>query len=119
MNTIIPGMLMRDGEAVAPFGVMGGHYQTMGHVELLTGIIDRGLDVQEALDVPRSFGHDDVLDLEQSISPVIEAELQKRGHKIGRPGVPLGSGQIIWRDRATGSLIAGSDCRKDGSAAGF
>ncbi len=51
----------------------------------LTGIIDRGLDVQEALDVPRSFGHDDVLDLEQGISPVIEAELQKRGHKIGRP----------------------------------
>ena len=35
------------------------------------------------------------------------------------PIVPLGSGQIIWRDRATGSLIAGSDCRKDGSAAGF
>ena len=56
MNTIIPGMLMRDGEAVAPFGVMGGHYQAMGHVELLTGIIDRGLDVQEALDAPRSFG---------------------------------------------------------------
>ena len=75
MNTIIPGMLMRDGEAVAPFGVMGGHYQVMGHVELLTGIIDRGLDVQEALDVPRSFGHDDVLDLEQSISPVIEVLL--------------------------------------------
>ena len=65
MNTIIPGMLMRDGEAVAPFGVMGGHYQVMGHVELLSGIIDRGLDVQEALDVPRSFGHDGVLDLEQ------------------------------------------------------
>jgi gamma-glutamyltranspeptidase/glutathione hydrolase len=119
MNTIIPGMLMRDGEAVAPFGVMGGHYQAMGHVELLTGIIDRGLDVQEALDVPRSFGHDDVLDLEQGISPAIEAELQKRGHKISRPIVPLGSGQIIWRDQATGALIAGSDCRKDGSAAGF
>jgi gamma-glutamyltranspeptidase/glutathione hydrolase len=33
--------------------------------------------------------------------------------------LPLGSGQIIWRDRATGSLIAGSDCRKDGNAAGF
>jgi gamma-glutamyltranspeptidase/glutathione hydrolase len=119
MNTIIPGMLMRDGAAVAPFGVMGGHYQSMGHVELLSGIIDRGLDVQEALDVPRSFGHDGVLDLEQGISAGIEAELQKRGHKTTRPIVPLGSGQIIWRDRATGSLIAGSDCRKDGSAAGF
>ncbi len=119
MNTIIPGMLMRDGEAVAPFGVMGGHYQVMGHVELLSGIIDRGLDVQEALDVPRSFGHDGVLDLEQGISADVEAELQKRGHKTARVALPLGSGQIIWRDRATGALIAGSDCRKDGNAAGF
>ena len=49
----------------------------------------------------------------------IEAELQQRGHKIARPIIPLGSGQIIWRDRATGALIAGSDCRKDGNAAGF
>ena len=119
MNTIIPGMLMRDGEAVAPFGVMGGHYQAIGHVELLSGIIDRGLDVQEALDVPRSFGRDGVLDLEQGIPADIVAELEKRGHKIARPIIPHGSGQIIWRDRATGALIAGSDCRKDGNAAGF
>jgi gamma-glutamyltranspeptidase/glutathione hydrolase len=119
MNTIIPGMLMRGGETVAPFGVMGGHYQAMGHVELLTGIIDRGLDVQEALDVPRSFAHDDVLDLEQGIPADIEAELQKRGHTTSRPMIPLGSGQIIWMDREKGSLVAGSDCRKDGNAAGF
>jgi gamma-glutamyltranspeptidase/glutathione hydrolase len=119
MNTIIPGMLMRDGAAVAPFGVMGGHYQAIGHVELLSGIIDRGLDVQEALDVPRSFGHDGVLELEHGIPADIVAELEKRGHKIARPITPHGSGQIIWRDRATGALIAGSDCRKDGSAAGF
>ncbi len=119
MNTIIPGMLMRGGETVAPFGVMGGHYQAMGHVELLTGIIDRGLDVQEALDVPRSFAHDDVLELEQGIPAGIEAELQRRGHKTSRPMIPLGSGQIIWMDREQGSLVAGSDCRKDGSAAGY
>jgi gamma-glutamyltranspeptidase len=33
--------------------------------------------------------------------------------------IPLGSGQIIWMDRERGSLVAGSDCRKDGNAAGF
>ena len=69
--------------------------------------------------MPRSFGHDGVLDLEQGISADIETGLQKRGHETVRSMLPLGSGQIIWRDRATGSLIAGSDCRKDGSAAGF
>jgi gamma-glutamyltranspeptidase / glutathione hydrolase len=119
MNTIIPGMLMREGKMVAPFGVMGGHYQAMGHVELLTGIIDRGLDVQEALNTPRSFAHDDVLELEPLFAPELEAELQRRGHQITRPIVPLGSGQIIWTDQQSGTLMAGSDYRKDGNAAGF
>jgi gamma-glutamyltranspeptidase/glutathione hydrolase len=119
MNTIIPGMLMREGQMVAPFGVMGGHYQAMGHVELLTGIIDRGLDVQEALNAPRSFAHDDVLELEPLFSPELETELQRRGHQITRPIVPLGCGQIIWADRQSGTLMAGSDYRKDGNAAGF
>jgi gamma-glutamyltranspeptidase / glutathione hydrolase len=119
MNTIIPGMLMREGQMVAPFGVMGGHYQAMGHVELLTGIIDRGLDVQEALNAPRSFAHDDVLELEPLFSPELETGLQRRGHQITRPIVPLGCGQIIWADRQNGTLMAGSDYRKDGNAAGF
>ncbi len=64
MHTIIPGLLMRDGETVAPFGVMGGHYQAMGHVELLTGIIDRGLDVQEALDARASFAYGGGVEME-------------------------------------------------------
>ena len=98
---------------------MGGHYQAMGHVELLTGIIDRGFDVQEALNAPRSFAHDDVLELEPLFSPELENELQRRGHRITRPIVPLGCGQIIWADRQNGTLIAGSDHRKDGNAAGF
>jgi gamma-glutamyltranspeptidase len=85
MNTIIPGMLMREGQMVAPFGVMGGHYQAMGHVELLTGIIDRRLDVQEALNAPRSFAHDDVLAVEPRFPPEIKTGLQRRGHQIQPP----------------------------------
>ncbi|GJD51834.1 Glutathione hydrolase-like YwrD proenzyme [Methylobacterium crusticola] len=118
MHTIIPGMLMRDGAAVAPFGVMGGHYQAMGHVELLTGIIDRGLDVQEALDAPRSFAYGGGIELESGFSPGTEAGLRARGH-VTRPAAPLGGGQIIWIDRRAGVLAAGSDPRKDGSALGY
>lgn len=118
MHTIIPGMLMKDGRAVAPFGVMGGHYQAMGHVELLTGLIDRGLDPQEALDAPRSFAYGGTLELEGGLSG-LTAGLTARGHAAIPAPLPLGGGQVIWIDHASGTLGAGSDPRKDGSALGY
>ncbi|MCJ2123612.1 gamma-glutamyltransferase family protein [Methylobacterium sp. J-077] len=119
MHTIIPGMLMKDGQAVAPFGVMGGHYQAMGHVELLSGILDRGLDVQAALDAPRSFAYGGSLELEGGIPDAVMAGLVDRGHPAIRAPLPLGGGQIIWIDRKAGTLVAGSDPRKDGAALGY
>lgn len=119
MHTIIPGMLMKDGRTMAPFGVMGGHYQAMGHVQLLTGIIDRGLDVQEALDAPRSFAYDGELELEAGFDPSLHDALRGRGHATIRAPLPIGGGQIIWIDETAGTLTAGSDPRKDGSALGY
>ncbi|MFD0936485.1 gamma-glutamyltransferase family protein, partial [Methylobacterium trifolii] len=119
MHTIIPGMLMRDGRAVAPFGVMGGHYQAMGHVELLTGLLDRGLDVQEALDAPRSFAYGGEVEMEGGFTEAVIQGMAARGHRTVRAPLPIGGGQVIWIDHAAGTLAAGSDPRKDGSALGY
>jgi gamma-glutamyltranspeptidase/glutathione hydrolase len=55
LHTIIPGMALKGGRTVMPFGVMGAHYQPFGHVHFLMNLIDYGLDVQEALDMARLF----------------------------------------------------------------
>ena len=118
MHTIIPGMLAKDGKTVMPFGVMGGHFQSIGHAHLLMQMLDMGLDPQAANEIPRSFAFDGMLALESTVSEAIARDLAKRGHRVAWAG-GMGGCQAIWMDHAKGCLIGGSDPRKDGCALGY
>ena len=119
MHTIIPAMLRKDGRTVMPFGVMGGHYQSAGQAAFLSGMLDRGLDVQSAIDAPRSFAFDGVLDVEPTVDAATFERLAAMGHKVQAAATPIGGAQAIWIDQARGLLLGGSDPRKDGMALGF
>lgn len=119
MHTIIPAMVTRDGAAVMPFGVMGGHYQPAGQSWVLSSMLDYGLDVQAALDLPRLFAFDGMVDLERGVPEAAAKSLRDRGHDLRRIEKPHGGGQAIWIDRARGTLSGGSDPRKDGCALGY
>ncbi|HHN3397281.1 TPA: gamma-glutamyltransferase [Pseudomonas aeruginosa] len=121
MHTIMPGMLCKDGQVIAPLGVMGGDYQPVGQVHVLTNIIDYGMDAQEAIDAPRVFFENGVVQVEAGVSADTRLGLEALGHKlVDSPSYkPLGGGQIILIDPQTGTLTAGSDPRKDGSAIGY
>jgi gamma-glutamyltranspeptidase / glutathione hydrolase len=118
-HTIIPAMLVKDGRAVMPFGVMGGQYQAVGHAHFLHRMIDRGFDPQQAAEAPRTFAFRGKLQVEPANPEPIVADLARRGHAIDIRKVPLGGCQAIWMDRERGALIGGSDPRKDGLALGY
>jgi gamma-glutamyltranspeptidase / glutathione hydrolase len=118
-HTIIPAMLMQNGRAVMPFGVMGGQYQAVGHAHFVHRLLDRGLDPQQAAEAPRSFAFRGKLRVERANPEPILSDLARRGHDIELAKVPLGGCQAIWMDHRRGVLIGGSDPRKDGMALGY
>lgn len=119
LHTIIPGMVMRGGKAVMPFGVMGGHYQATGHANFLARVLDEGVDVQQALEWPRSFASDGELKIEVGYDETVFKGLASRGHKVVWADRAIGGGQAIWIDHERGVLVGGSDPRKDGCALGL
>ncbi len=119
LHTIIPGMVQRDGRVFATYGVMGGQFQPVGHAWVLGNVIDQGCDPQEALDMPRAFCADSTYGLEDGIPAAAATELARRGHPVKRVDSPWGGGQMIRLDWTNGTLIAGSDPRKDGCALAY
>ncbi len=118
-HTIIPGMATRNGEAVLSYGVMGGHFQPMGQTLLLTNMVDYGLDVQEAIDLPRVMSLDGITEVERGVPLAVVDGLSRLGHRVQRLERPYGGAQAIQIDRTRGVLIGGSDPRKDGAAMGY
>ena len=118
-HTIIPGMLVKDGRSVMPFGVMGGQYQAVGHAHFIHRMLDRAMDPQEAAEQPRILPLRGVLQVERAVPEPIAADLASRGHVIEMQEVPLGGCQAIWIDHQRGVLIGGSEPRKDGLALGY
>jgi gamma-glutamyltranspeptidase/glutathione hydrolase len=119
MHTIIPGMVMKNGECIMPYGVMGGHFQPMGHTLFLTNMFEFGMDIQEAMDAPRLFPFKGKVQLERGFSGAVVDRLNAMGHECEIIDKPHGGSQGIFIDRARGALIGGSDPRKDGCAMGF
>jgi gamma-glutamyltranspeptidase/glutathione hydrolase len=117
-HTIIPGMLLRDGGLAGPFGVMGGFIQAQAHVQLVSALLDDGLDPQAALDRPRFRVEQDAVALEEGLWPEAE-RLEALGYRVSRDSelATFGGGQaILLRGDA---LVGGSDPRKDGYAGGL
>ena len=125
-HTIIPALATRDGELWLSYGVMGGFMQPQGHLQVITNMVDYGLDAQGALDALRFQVAGDAVWLEGDVDNRVATELHRRGHRVNVMHGPqrggaggMGGGQIISRNPETGVLSGGSEPRKDGAAVGW
>jgi gamma-glutamyltranspeptidase/glutathione hydrolase len=131
-HTIIPGMATWSDtrDLCCSFSVMGGFMQPQGHVQVISNMLDFGLDPQTALDLPRfcitDGSADSAIAFEDGISEDVTAQLKRMGHKLysdlpvtGYARSLFGRGQIILRDRESGVLWGASDGRGDGCALGW
>ncbi|MCE2459947.1 MAG: gamma-glutamyltransferase family protein [Pseudomonadales bacterium] len=120
-HTIIPGFVTRNGSPAMSFGVMGGHMQHQGHVQMVTRIFDHGENPQAASDAPRwHVTPGFTVALEDGYPAGVAQDLADRGHAVetGADHRLFGGAQLIYR-LPDGGYCAASDHRKEGAAIGF
>jgi len=129
-QTIIPAFIMKDGQPFMSFGLMGGDMQPQGHVQIITNMIDFGMNVQEAGDAARwrHFGNAEptgeasqgigTVEMESGFDPAVKAELAKRGYKVAPGTGGFGGYQAIMRGD-NGVYWGASEMRKDGEVIGY
>lgn len=131
-HTIIPCFVTRETQPYLSFGVMGGAFQPMGHVQILINMIDFGMGLQEAGDAPRIYhtGSSDptgenaesnggTIHLESGFPYLTIRALMEMGHDVGYDLGPYGGYQAIMFDWDNGVYHGASESRKDGQAAGY
>ena len=122
-HTIIPAMATKGDDLYLCYGVMGGFMQPQGHLEVITNMVDYGMDPQAALNALRFQVIGDITLIEEELAPEVIGGLQSMGHQLemvrGHARVGMGGGQVIQRNPESGVLWAGSEPRKDGCAIGY
>jgi gamma-glutamyltranspeptidase / glutathione hydrolase len=126
-HTLMASIVTRDDRPAHAMATMGGNGQAQFHVQILTNLLDYGLDPQEAIERPRFllgpfYPEDapDTIHLESRLPRSVVSGLARKGHAI-RPAAEFFSRTghahaVSFRD---GTLLGGADPRGDGAALGF
>lgn len=130
-HTIIPAFATKNGQPFMSFGVMGGSFQPLGHVQIIMDVVDFGMNIQEAGDAPRidhqgsseptgeKMEDSGQITLESGFSYETIRDLMRKGHKVGYGLGGYGGYQCIRFDPVRKVYFGASESRKDGHAAGF
>lgn len=121
LSSLAPTIVLKDGKLFMVLGSPGGSKIITTVANILMGVVDFGMNIQEAVNAPR-FHHqwepDSIMLENEGFSPDTIQLLQSRGHKLTY-GTAWSDGECIMIDPKTGELLGASDPRHDGKAVGY
>jgi gamma-glutamyltranspeptidase/glutathione hydrolase len=116
-----PTVVLKDGKLFLVLGSPGGPRIISTVANILMGVVDFGLDIQQAVNAPR-FHHqwepDQIFIENDGISPDTIKLLEARGHKV-KAQVYWSDGECIAVDPKSGDLLGAADGRNGGKAVGY
>ena len=128
LSSMTPTIVVHDGKTFLVLGSPGSSKIITTVANVLMGVVDYGMNIQEAVDAPRFHNQwvPDVLNVEQWFSPDTVSVLQKMGYNVefglydGGDVSPYWSdAECIAIDPKTGERLGASDYRHNGKAVGY
>jgi gamma-glutamyltranspeptidase/glutathione hydrolase len=121
LSAMTPTIVLKDGKLFLVLGSPGGPRIISTVANILMGIVDYGMDIQEAVNAPR-FHHQwlpDEIVVENGFSPDTLHRLEQMGHKLHPKDGYWSDGECIAIDPKTGERLGASDGRNNGKAVGY
>jgi gamma-glutamyltranspeptidase/glutathione hydrolase len=120
LSSMTPTLVFYQGRPFMVAGSPGGPRIITTVLEVISNVIDYGLDIQEAIDAPHVHHQwkPDKLYLEDGIPMDVMQALYLRGHDVV-PGGSWSGAHCILIDLETGIIYGGTDSRQEGAAKGY
>ncbi len=128
LSAMAPTIVLKDGKLFLVLGSPGGPRIITTVANILMGVVDYGMNIQEAVDAPRFHQQwlPDVASVEEGFSPDIVKRLESMGHHVEFGEMDSGvrepywsDGECIMVDPKRGDRLGASDKRNNGRAVGF
>jgi gamma-glutamyltranspeptidase / glutathione hydrolase len=123
LSSMTPTFVLRpDGTLYFAIGAKGGTTITNTVLQIISNVIDHGMNMQEAIDSPHIHHQwlpDEILDEPLGLSADTRRALEARGHRFATKPNYMGNAQGIMIEEKTGMRLGASDAREDGAAVGY
>jgi gamma-glutamyltranspeptidase/glutathione hydrolase len=122
LSAMTPTIVLKDGKLFLVLGSPGGPTIITTVANVLMGVVDYGLNIQQAVNAPRFHDQwmpDEIVIEPTGISPDTVGILERMGHKFKKSRDYMGDAECIAIDDKTGERLGASDGRNEGKAVGF